>query len=49
MSLLLLKLGLKENWHTAEGSVLSGSVEDAIMGFKNFYSSYTMIRSEGYL
>ena len=44
-------MNMKENWRAAEGSVVSGSVEDAIMGFKNFYiySSYTMIRSEGYL
>ena len=32
-----------------KGSVVSGSVEDAIMDFKNFYNSYTMIRSEEYL
>ena len=32
-----------------KGSVVSGFVEDAIMGFKKFYNSYTMIRSEGYL
>ena len=32
-----------------KGSVVSGSVKDAIMGFKNFNSSDTMIRSEGYL
>ena len=25
---------VKENWRAAEGSVVSGSVEDAIMGFK---------------
>ena len=41
----------ENNWQSraAEGSVVSRSVEDAIMGFKNFYNSYTMIRSEGYL
>ena len=27
----------------------AGSVKDTIMGFKNFNSSDTMIRSEGYL
>ena len=29
-----LSMFLKKNWRAAEGSVVSGSVEDAIMGFK---------------
>ena len=45
----LALIPLEGKWCAAEGSIVSGIHEGCDHGFQNFYNSYTMIKSEGYL